>query len=98
MASRLTRFALTLAVALLAVRTGHTATETPTPAVGSPAPAFTLQDQSGKSVSLADQKGKWVVLYFYPKDFTPGCTTQACGFRDDIFAFRKANEIGRAHV
>jgi peroxiredoxin Q/BCP len=39
---------------------------------------------------ISDYKGKWVVLYFYPKDQTPGCTTQACEFRDDIFAFRKA--------
>ena len=56
-----------------------------------PAPAFTLQDQSGKSHALSDYKGKWVVLYFYPKDNTPGCTTQACEFRDNIFAYR---EIG----
>lgn len=93
MTSRLARFALSIAVAVLAARAGSAATETPTPAVGTPAPAFTLQDQSGKSISLADQRGKWVVLYFYPKDFTPGCTTQACGFRDDIFAFRKANAV-----
>ena len=61
------------------------------PAVGSPAPAFKLQDQTGKSHALSDYKGKWVVLYFYPKDNTPGCTTQACEFRDNIFAYR---EIG----
>ncbi len=52
------------------------------PAVGSPAPAFNIQDQTGKWHSLSDYKGKWVVLYFYPKDNTPGCTTQACEFRD----------------
>ncbi|MBV9772051.1 MAG: redoxin domain-containing protein, partial [Bryobacterales bacterium] len=44
------------------------------PAVGTKAPDFTLQSQEGKSVSLKDFKGKWVVLYFYPKDMTPGCT------------------------
>lgn len=60
------------------------------PAVGSAAPGFKLQDQNGKWVSLADQRGKWVVLYFYPKDDTPGCTTEACEFRDNIFAFREA--------
>lgn len=60
------------------------------PAVGSPAPKFKLQDQNGKWVSLDDYQGKWVVLYFYPKDNTPGCTTQACEFRDNIFAFRDA--------
>jgi peroxiredoxin Q/BCP len=61
------------------------------PAVGQPAPAFKLQDQTGEWRSLADYRGKWVVLYFYPKDGTPGCTTQACEIRDDIFAFRRAN-------
>ena len=47
-----------------------------------PAPTFTLQDQDGKTHSLYDYKGKWIVLYFYPKDDTPGCTTEACNFRD----------------
>lgn len=61
------------------------------PAVGAAAPAFRLQDQDGKWHTLADYRGKWVVLYFYPKDDTPGCTTQACSFRDNIFAFDKMN-------
>ena len=61
------------------------------PALGSAAPEFKLQDQNGKWHSLADYRGKWVTLYFYPKDQTPGCTTQACEFRDNIFAFRDAN-------
>ena len=43
---------------------------------------FTLPDQNGKERSLSDYKGKWVILYFYPKDQTPGCTTEACSFRD----------------
>jgi peroxiredoxin Q/BCP len=51
-------------------------------AEGRKAPAFTLEDASGKRVSLADFKGKDVVVYFYPKDDTPGCTKEACGFRD----------------
>ena len=51
-------------------------------AVGDPAPAFTLPDESGAPVSLADFKGKKVVIYFYPKDDTPGCTKEACNFRD----------------
>jgi thioredoxin-dependent peroxiredoxin len=63
------------------------------PAVGSAAPAFTLPNQDGKRVSLADFRGKWVVLYFYPKDGTPGCTTEACEFRDNIFAFREAGAV-----
>lgn len=56
------------------------------PAAGAPAPAFSLADQTGKTRTLAEFRGKWVVLYFYPKDDTPGCTEQACNFRDDIFA------------
>jgi peroxiredoxin Q/BCP len=58
-------------------------------AVGTPAPAFRLQDQHEAWVSLVDQRGKWVVVYFYPMDQTPGCTTEACEFRDNIFAYRK---------
>ena len=50
---------------------------------GQQAPDFTLTDQSGQTRSLADFKGKWLALYFYPKDDTPGCTRQACAFRDD---------------
>jgi peroxiredoxin Q/BCP len=63
------------------------------PALGKPAPEFKLQDQNGKSHELKDYRGKWVTLYFYPKDQTPGCTTQACEFRDNIFAFREANAV-----
>ena len=51
-------------------------------AVGTDAPAFTVKDTNGKMVSLSDFAGKTVVLYFYPKDDTPGCTKQACSFRD----------------
>ena len=63
------------------------------PVVGQPAPKVRLQNQNGKWVNLDDHKGKWVVLYFYPKDNTPGCTTQACEFRDNIFAFRDAGAV-----
>ena len=63
----------------------------PQPAVGSPAPEFELPDQEGELHSLEDYRDKWVVLYFYPKDDTPGCTTEACEFRDNIFAFRDLN-------
>jgi len=62
-------------------------------AVGQPAPAFRLQNQNGEWVTLEQQRGKWLVLYFYPKDNTPGCTTQACEFRDNIFAYRKAGAV-----
>lgn len=54
----------------------------PAPAVGSAAPAFSLPADDGSTVTLADLRGKNVVLYFYPKDDTPGCTKEACGFRD----------------
>ncbi len=61
------------------------------PLVGRPAPDFELPDQIGQLQSLEDYRGQWVVLYFYPKDQTPACTLEACEFRDNIFAFRKAN-------
>lgn len=53
------------------------------PAVGQPAPDFVLPDQQGKMRHLQDWRGKWLVLYFYPKNDTPGCTEEACTFRDD---------------
>ncbi|MBM3358766.1 MAG: peroxiredoxin [Betaproteobacteria bacterium] len=53
------------------------------PKAGDPAPGFSLPDQNGKTHSLADFRNKWLVLYFYPKNNTPGCTEQACTFRDD---------------
>jgi thioredoxin-dependent peroxiredoxin len=59
------------------------------PSLGEPAPDFELPDQEGQLHSLEDYRDSWVVLYFYPKDETPGCTTEACEFRDDIFAYRK---------
>jgi thioredoxin-dependent peroxiredoxin len=61
------------------------------PAIGDMAPDFDLPDQDGQLHSLEDYRDSWVVLYFYPKDNTPGCTTEACEFRDNIFAFRKLN-------
>ena len=61
--------------------------------VGHKAPAFKLQDQDETTVSLSDLKGKWVVLYFYPKDDTPGCTTEACEFTDGIAEFEGLNAV-----
>ena len=58
------------------------------PTVGDAAPDFELKDQDGEIHAIEDYRGKWVALYFYPKDGTPGCTTEACEFRDNIFAFR----------
>ena len=60
---------------------------------GKAAPAFTLTDAEGQKVSLADFAGRHVILYFYPKDDTPGCTKEACGFRDDWSAIKKRNAV-----
>ena len=60
---------------------------------GSDAPDFTLSDQIEKNHTLSDYQGQWVVLYFYPKDMTPGCTTEACNFRNDFPSFQKLNAI-----
>jgi len=57
---------------------------------GTPAPDFTLRDQDGGSVSLSDLSGKKTVLYFYPAAMTPGCTTQACDFRDSMASLQAA--------
>ena len=54
------------------------------PAAGAPAPEFALVDQHGQLITLESLRGKWTVLYFYPKNDTPGCTEEACNFRDDI--------------
>ncbi len=58
--------------------------------VGQPAPEFTLPDQDGGAVSLSSLKGGWVVVYFYPKDDTPGCTAESCSFRDSFEEFSDA--------
>jgi peroxiredoxin Q/BCP len=60
---------------------------------GDPAPAFAALTQDGAKVSLADYRGKNVILYFYPKDDTPGCTKEACGFRDQFDAFRQKGAV-----
>lgn len=64
--------------------------------VGDKAPAFSVLDQDGKQVQLADYAGKWVLLYFYPKDDTPGCTKEACALRDNLprFGDMKAVVLG----
>lgn len=63
------------------------------PAVGSQAPDFTLQSQEGKTVSLKDFRGQWVVLYFYPKDMTPGCTIEAHNFQRDQAEYAQRNAV-----
>ena len=61
--------------------------------IGDAAPDFTLPDQDGRAVRLSDLRGRQVIVYFYPKDDTPGCTTQACGFRDAFPRITDANAI-----
>ncbi len=63
------------------------------PAEGSKAPDFTLKSQDGTPISLHDYKGKWVVLYFYPKDMTQGCTIEAHGFQRDLDLYNKKNAV-----
>lgn len=63
------------------------------PTVGQPAPDFKTVNQNGEDVSLADFRGKKVILYFYPKAMTPGCTTQACGLRDSKAELEKRNAV-----
>lgn len=63
------------------------------PEVGQKAPEFTLKSNEGKDVSLKDYRGKWVVLYFYPKDFTSGCTIEAHNFQRDIAQYEKAKTV-----
>jgi peroxiredoxin Q/BCP len=73
---------LTLLVSMAVLADGQ-------PKVGEPAPDFRLQDQNGDWHELADYQDKWLAVYFYPKDDTPGCTTEACNFRDNIYAFKR---------
>ena len=63
------------------------------PAVGSPAPDFSLPSGDGSHVSLKDYRGKWVVLYFYPKDFTSGCTLEAKNFERDLAKYQNAEAV-----
>lgn len=58
-----------------------------------PAPDFQLPDETGSLHKLSDYRGKYVILYFYPKDDTPGCTTEACGFRDDYTLYQAAGAV-----
>src|SRR5467141_3836641 len=63
------------------------------PSSGTPAPDFTLNSQDGKRLSLRDLRGKWVVLYFYPKDFTSGCTIEAHNFQRDLLQYEQKNAV-----
>jgi thioredoxin-dependent peroxiredoxin len=63
------------------------------PEIGKPAPDFALSSNEGQTVNLKDYRGKWVVLYFYPKDFTQGCTIEARNFQRDLASYEKANAV-----
>ena len=76
-----------LLIALLGFRSVSIAATTPK--IGDKAPNFNLPDAKGEMLSLASLQGNWVVLYFYPKDDTPGCTKEACSFRDDLHKLEK---------
>lgn len=76
-------------VALIGYR--HYSAKQPSLIIGENAPAFTLADAKGVQHSLSDYKGQYVVLYFYPKDDTPGCTKEACNFRDDLSKLEQLN-------
>lgn len=80
-----------LVVGLVAARASRNAKDAP--AIGSPAPDFTLNSQDSKPVSLSDFRGQWVVLYFYPKDFTSGCTKEAHNFQHDLALYEQKNAV-----
>ena len=84
-------FAAALALAL-SLGTAHAADET-MPTVGQAAPTFTLPSQDGSQISLDSFRGKWVVLYFYPKDMTTGCTIEAHNFQRDLPKFEAENAV-----
>ena len=82
---------IVLSAVLIAALMGLVAFAAEAPTAGTKAPDFTLKSQEGKTVSLHDFKGKWVVLYFYPKDMTPGCTIEAHNFQADQDKYTKMN-------
>src|SRR5580700_5100294 len=81
-------FLVVILVVLRAVQSGAKA-----PSTGTLAPDFTLNSQDGKPLSLRDFRGKWVVLYFYPKDFTSGCTKEAHNFQRDLALYEQKNAV-----
>src|ERR1039457_2978264 len=84
---------LLLAILLFASLSAGAADQPQPPAAGAQAPAFSLPSQEGAQVSLDQYKGKWVVLYFYPKDFTSGCTVEAHNFQRDIDKYSQKNAV-----
>ncbi|HEU4932017.1 MAG TPA: peroxiredoxin [Pyrinomonadaceae bacterium] len=90
----MSKYAFLLAFAIVAVLAcNRVSAVNELPAVGAAAPGFNLTSNEGKQVSLGDYKGKWVVLYFYPKDFTQGCTIEARNFQRDLAKYQAANAV-----
>jgi peroxiredoxin Q/BCP len=82
-----------LVIAGFAIQRSFAADNAPMPEVGQPAPTFTLPNQEGTPVALDTYKGKWVVLYFYPKDMTTGCTIEAHNFQHDLDKYKALNAV-----
>ena len=95
MRKRMVTLSLLVAVVLIVIIGGASLLRSADkgPSAGSPAPEFTLNSQENKPVSLHDLHGKWVVLYFYPKDFTSGCTMEAHNFQRDLAEYEKRGAI-----
>jgi thioredoxin-dependent peroxiredoxin len=87
------RLALAPVAVVLLLLAARSAIAADPPAAGGKAPAFSLSSQEGAVVTLDQNKGKWVVLYFYPKDFTSGCTVEAHNFQRDLAKYEKANAV-----
>lgn len=84
---------LSAALLLFGSLSGLHAADATMPSTGQPAPTFTLPSQDGSNISLKSFRGKWVVLYFYPKDMTAGCTIEAHNFQRDLSKFEAANAV-----
>jgi thioredoxin-dependent peroxiredoxin len=95
MKKRMLTVSLVCALALLVLAGGYSLLrgDNKSPAVGSPAPDFTLNSQDGTPVTLSSLHGQWVVLYFYPKDFTTGCTIEAHNFQRDLAEYEKRKAV-----
>jgi thioredoxin-dependent peroxiredoxin len=92
--NRISRLALAATLMVAAFGAIVSAADAPAaPAAGAAAPAFTLTNNEGQPTSLADYHGKWVVLYFYPRDFTSGCTVEAHNFQQDLARYEKAGAV-----
>jgi peroxiredoxin Q/BCP len=86
-------FVTGFAIAAAAFLSAADSTGSVTPSVGAPAPTFSLTSDEGKPTKLEDFRGQWVVLYFYPKDFTSGCTLEAHNFQEDLAKYKAANAV-----